>query len=109
MRVIGLFVLLLALAGVALADGPATLTGQITCSECWHEADRKTVAYGTEADVKCAIRCAKGGIHGALAVTEGGTTTLYLLEEGKLALGENGKTWTDLTGKQVTATGAVRK
>lgn len=41
--------------------------GQVTCSECWYEADRKTVAYGAEADVKCAIRCANGGVDGALA------------------------------------------
>jgi hypothetical protein len=113
MRTVRSFVFLLAVAGigaaVAAADGPLTLKGQVTCSECWFEADRKTVAYGTEADVKCAIRCAKGGVHGALAVTEGGTTTLYLLEDGKVAFGEDGKVWTDLTGKQVEATGVVRK
>ena len=113
MKSVRLFVLFLALAGLgaatASADGPVTLEGQVTCSECWFEADRKTVAYGTEADVKCAIRCAKGGVHGALAVTEGGTTTLFLLEEGKVSLGEQGKVWTDLTGKRVQATGLVRK
>ena len=112
MRTLRLFVFFFVVAGlaaVASADGPVTLTGQVTCSECWFEADRKTVAYGTEADVKCAIRCAKGGVHGALAVTEGGTTTLYLLEDGKVELGKDGKIWTDLTGRHVEVTGVVRK
>ena len=93
------------------AQSPATVTlkGQVTCSECWFEADRKSKPYGGDADTKGAIRCAKGGIPGALAVTSNGETTLYLLESGKYTLGDDGKNWTDHTGHYVEVTGTVRK
>jgi ABC-type amino acid transport substrate-binding protein len=98
-------------AGAARAQSPSTVTlqGQIACSECWFEADRKTKPYGGDADLKCAIRCAKGGVPGALAVTTNGQTTLYILESGKYDLGADGKNWTDHTAKVVEVTGTVRK
>ena len=85
-----------------------TLKGQVVCSSCWFEADRKTVAYGTEADLKCAARCGKGGMPGALAVTENGETTLYLIE-GTLPAGDGGKAWMEFAGQQVEATGVIRE
>jgi hypothetical protein len=100
---------LLPAAGQAQGADTVTLTGQIVCSECWFEADRKTAPYGDEADMKCAIRCAKGGVPGALAVTGGGETTLYILEDGKLSLGEAGKGWTAHAGARAEVTGAARK
>jgi hypothetical protein len=84
------------------------LKGQIVCSSCWFEADRKTVAYGTDADKTCAIRCAKSDVPGALAVTENGEMRLYILEDGKLALKKDGKDWTEYTGLQAEVTGTAR-
>lgn len=91
------------------AGGTVTLKGQIVCSSCWHEEDRSKVAYGTKADLACALRCGKGGVPGALAVTDGGVTTLYLLEPGAYAVDSGETSWTGLTGKVVEATGVVRR
>ena len=96
-------------AARAQSTATVTLKGQVTCSECWFEADRTTTPYGGEADTKCAVRCAKGGVPGALAVTSNGETTLYMLESGKYALGDDGKNWTDHPGHFVEVTGTVRK
>ena len=64
----------------------ATLTGQVVCSGCWHEADRTKIAYGTDDDLACAKRCAAKGIGQALAVREtDGTTKLYPLAAGSIA------------------------
>jgi hypothetical protein len=96
-------------AARAQSTAAVTLKGQVTCSECWFEADRATTPYGGEADTKCAVRCAKGGVPGALAVTSNGETTLYMLESGTYALGDDGKNWTAHTGNYVEVTGTVRK
>lgn len=93
----------------AQAAATVTLKGQVTCSSCWFEADRETTPYGSDADTKCAIRCAKGGVPGALAVTGIGETMLYLLESGTYTLGDDGKNWTDHTGHFVEVTGTIRK
>jgi type 1 fimbria pilin len=90
------------------AAATVTLKGQIVCSTCWFEADRKTVAYGTDADKKCAVRCAKGDIPGALAVTENGETRLYILEDGMMSLTKHGKDWTEYTGVQAEVSGTAR-
>jgi cytochrome c biogenesis protein CcmG/thiol:disulfide interchange protein DsbE len=75
-----------ALPSPVRAQSPVKLAGQVVCSECWSEAaDRRAKPYGTEADVACAARCAKQGVPQALAVWEGDTATLYLLERGKLS------------------------
>ena len=103
------FAAVLGLSAHAAYAQAATLHGQVTCSECWFEADRTKTAYGGEADTKCAIRCAKGGVPGALAVTADGKTTLYILESGKYDLGADGKNWTDHTARHVKVTGTVRK
>ena len=85
-----------------------TLRGQVVCSSCWFEADRKTTPYGTEPDLKCAARCAKGGVPGALAVTTDGQATLYLLEDGKVTVSKGDSAWTSFAGKQVEVVGSVR-
>lgn len=90
------------------AAAAVTLKGQIVCSSCWFEADRKTVAYGTDADKKCAVRCAKGDVPGALAVTENGETRLYVLEDGKMSLKKDGKDWSEYTGVRAEVTGTAR-
>jgi hypothetical protein len=84
-----------------------TLKGQVVCSSCWYEADRKTTPYGSEGDVKCAVMCGKQGIATALAVMGEQEATLYLLEYGKFK--KTGQGWLDHIGKQVEATGTVRE
>lgn len=85
-----------------------TLKGQVACSTCWYEHDRAKVAYGTKKDIKCASNCAKGGVAGALAVTDKGATTVYVLEDGKVALLTEGDEWSKYAGQQVEMTGSVR-
>jgi hypothetical protein len=85
-----------------------TLTGQVTCSVCWDEADRKTVAYGTRADFECAAECAENGVSQALAVKKfDGGFVLYLLEDGKFK--RKGANWLAYIAKNVEITGAVRE
>ena len=99
--------LLFVMSGNAATKGgfEVTLTGQVVCSNCWFEEDdRKAKPYGSEDDIKCAIRCAKRNVPQALAVVGEKETTLYILEQGKAK--------TDLLkliGKQVTVTGTVRE
>lgn len=109
-RLLSVFALLAVLIPTAAAQsGPSTtLTGQLVCSNCWFEADRTTTPYGGDADVKCAIRCAKGGIPAAIAVTDKGAVTLYIVEEGKYSFAKDGKDWSALTGERVEVTGSVR-
>src|SRR5215510_8221099 len=61
-----------------------TLTGQLVCSDCWAEADRKTTPYGTAADIACARDCAERGIPSAMAVKENNDYKLYLIEQAQL-------------------------
>ena len=110
-----LFVVLLALcfstraaAQTEKTEKTTTLTGQVTCSLCWDEADRKTVAYGTRADFQCATECAENGVSQALAVkTFGGEFVLYLLEDGKFK--RKDANWLAYIAKNVEVTGAVRE
>jgi hypothetical protein len=84
-----------------------TLEGQVVCSLCWFEADRKTTAYGTEGDLQCAADCAKAGKPQAIAVAEKNGHTLYILEPGTLK--RDRKDWLDFIAKRVKVTGTVRK
>ena len=84
-----------------------TLEGQLVCSLCWFEADRKTTSYGTDDDLKCAIECAEKGIPSALAVKEGGDYKLYIIENG--ALKRTPVEWKDSFGKQLRITGKIRQ
>ena len=67
-----LYGFLLALGGIlnvaAQTNQDVKLTGQIVCSQCWFEADRAQVAYGTPADLDCAKTCAAKSIPASLAV-----------------------------------------
>ena len=88
------------------AGGAVTIEGQVVCSLCWFEADRKVKRYGSEDDLKCAVNCAKSGKSQAIAVVGKEQTELYLLEAGKLK--RNRADWLDYIGKYVRATGLVR-
>jgi hypothetical protein len=102
-------VLRVALAAPPDRAAPArvTLRGQVVCSNCWGEADRKTTAYGTPADLKCARLCAKDAVPAALAVDEKGTARLYLLEDGTFK--RDGSGWLNYIAKRVEIAGTVRE
>jgi len=85
----------------------STLTGQVVCSGCWHEADRAKVSYGTDDDLACAKRCAKKGIGQALAVREpDGTYRLVALEARAIAGGK--KALLDAVAADVEVDGDLR-
>lgn len=54
----------------ASSQSEVTLVGQVTCTECWGEADRSVVPYGGEADRACAAHCDASGIPQAIAVRD---------------------------------------
>lgn len=82
-----------------------TLEGQLVCSECWFEADRKTTAYGTPADIQCAQDCAVKGIPPAVAVKQGDEYKLYLIEAGQFK--QNSEEWLTYIGKWVQVSGRL--
>lgn len=97
--------LLLIAAGQAIGQNRVTITGQLVCSECWSEADRKTVPFGTPADVECAIDCAEKGIASAIAVKEGDDYKLYLVEQALLK--DRRPEWLNHFGQQVEVSGRL--
>ena len=111
MKKLLLLFLLFTITTAAIAQAPVKATrieGQIVCCEdCWAEADRRTVVYGTPADVAKAANCIAKGDPTLLAVLDSaGKTTFYQLEEGQFK--KPGKTWLELVGKKVEVTGTVR-
>lgn len=107
-RLFGLALMLGALSAPALAQDAVTLEGQVVCcEECWAEADRKTVEYGTAEDLLKAKSCVEAGDPTLLAVRESDQFTLYHLEQGKFKL--PGKNWLEFVGRQVKVSGTVRK
>lgn len=88
--------------------GAVRLEGQVVCcAECWAEADRTKVEYGTAENLLKAKSCVEGGDPTLLAVREGDKFTLYQLEQGRLRL--PGKNWLEFVGRRIAATGTVRK
>jgi len=87
------------------ATGRVTLEGQLVCSECWFEADRKTTAYGTPADIQCATDCAVKGVPPAVAVKYGDEFKLYLIEAGQFK--QNSEEWLTYIGKWVQVSGRL--
>ncbi|HEY5839576.1 MAG TPA: TlpA disulfide reductase family protein, partial [Pyrinomonadaceae bacterium] len=90
------------------AQRPAIiLEGQVVCcEECWAEADRTKVEFGTAENLLKAKSCVEGGDPTLLAVREGDRFTLYQLAQGKFRL--PGKNWLDFVGKRVAVTGSVQ-
>ncbi len=103
-----IFAALLCLVFTSAAFAQTKFTGQIVCSDCWSEADRNQIAYGTPADLDCAKSCAAKNIPAALAVknADGKSWTLHLLEDG--AFDKGGKNWLGLMAKQVEIGGTAR-
>src|SRR5918998_6214114 len=101
--------LLIFLASPALAQTAVVkLEGTVVCCEdCWAEADRTKVEYGTAEDLLKAQSCVANGDPTLLAVREGDKFTLYQLEQGKFRL--PGKNWLEFIGKKLAVTGAIEK
>ncbi len=84
------------------------LEGQVVCcADCWAEADRTKVEYGTAENLLKAQSCVANGDPTLIAVREGDKFTLYQLEQAKFRL--PGKNWLEFVGKRVAVTGTVQK
>ena len=103
------FLLLISLSATAAAQGEAVkLEGQVVCcADCWAEADRTKVEYGTAEDLLKAKGCVEGGDPTLLAVRESDHFTLYQLEQGEFRLA--GKNWLEYVGKRIAVTGSLRR
>src|SRR6185295_4748986 len=81
------------------AQATVRLEGQVVCcAECWAEAVRNKVEYGTAENLLKAKSCVEGGDPTLLAVREGDTFKLYQLATGKFR--PRGKNWLEFVGKQ---------
>ncbi len=82
--------------------------GQVVCcADCWAEADRTKVEFGTAEDLLKSQSCVANGDPTLIAVREGDKFTLYQLEEAKFRL--HGKNWLEFIGKRVAVTGTIQK
>lgn len=101
-------VLLLVLVTAARAQDIRTkLEGQVVCcAECWAEADRTKVEFGTAEDLLKAKSCVEGGDPTLLAVREGDKFKLYQLATGKFRL--PGKNWLEFVGKRIAVEGTIQ-
>ncbi|HKR13870.1 MAG TPA: TlpA disulfide reductase family protein [Pyrinomonadaceae bacterium] len=101
-------ILLLVLTATAQAqETRAKLEGQVVCcAECWAEADRAKVPFGTAEDLLKAKSCVEGGDPTLLAVREGDKFKLYRLATGKYRL--PGKNWLEFIGKSIAVEGTIQ-
>ena len=101
-----LFIILLA-ATSAMAQGNRFEGQVVCCADCWADADRTKVEFGTAEDLLKAKSCVEGGDPTLLAVREGDKFTLYQLAPAKFRL--PGKNWLEFVGKRIAVTGTVQK
>src|SRR3954471_3250550 len=99
--------LLLLCASAAMAQSTRLEGTVVCCADCWAQADRTKVEFGTAEDLLKAQSCVAKGDPTLIAVREGDNFTLYQLEEAKFRL--PGKNWLDFVGKRVAVTGVVQK
>ena len=106
-KTISVVLLILVVTLSAMAQ-TTRIEGQVVCcAECWADADRTKVEFGTAADLLKAKSCVEGGDPTLIAVREGDKFTLYQLEPAKFRL--PGKNWLEFVGKRVAITGQVQK
>lgn len=90
------------------AQDNVSLEGQVVCcAECWAEADRTAVEYGTAENMLKAKSCVEGGDPTLLAVRELNKFTLYELSPRRFRL--PGKNWLEFVGKRVAIAGAIER
>jgi peroxiredoxin len=103
----GLVLCLLYTSTVTAQKSGIRFEGQVVCcAECWGEADRTKIEFGTTENLLKAKSCVEGGDPTLLAVREGDTFNLYQLAVGKFRL--PGKNWLEFVGKRVSVTGNVQ-
>lgn len=104
---IALVLVLTAVTPLHAQKSAAKLEGQVVCcEECWAEADRNKVEYGTAENLLKAKSCVEGGDPTLLAVREGEGFKLYQLALGKYRL--PGKNWLDFVGKRIAVEGTIQ-
>src|SRR5688572_29780991 len=107
-RLIILLGLVFLASGSVAGQAVIKLEGQVVCcADCWAEADRTKVEFGTAEDLLKARSCVEGGDPTLLAVREGDKFTLYQLATGTFRL--PGKNWLEFIGKRVAVTGTIQK
>ena len=100
-------VVLLVCISMYAQPSSSKLEGQVVCcAECWAEADRNKVEFGTAENLLKAKSCVEGGDPTLLAVREGEGFKLYELALGKYRL--PGKNWLEFVGKRVAVEGAIQ-
>lgn len=106
--VITLAIVISSFATPAQAQNTRTkLEGQVVCcADCWAEADRTKVEFGTAKDLLKAKSCVEGGDPTLLAVREGDKFKLYQLATGKFRL--PGKNWLEFVGKRISVEGTIQ-
>jgi thiol-disulfide isomerase/thioredoxin len=98
--------LLVVSASTICAQENLSLEGQVVCcADCWGQADRTRVEYGTAENLLKAKSCVENGDPTLLAVREQDTFTLYGLVPRRYRL--PGKNWLEFIGKRVAVTGKV--
>jgi thiol-disulfide isomerase/thioredoxin len=103
-RIVAGLIVWTAVATAMNAWAAQILEGQIVCcADCWAEADRAKVEYGTSEDLAKAAACVAGGDPTLLAVRAGSGFELYRLEQGRFE--PPGKDWLELVGSRVRVTG----
>jgi len=104
---IALVLVLTTVTAFGAQKSAAKLEGQVVCcEECWAEADRTKVEYGTAENLLKAKSCVEGGDPTLLAVREGEGFKLYQLALGKYRL--PGKNWLDFVGKRIAVEGTIQ-
>jgi len=104
--IVASLLLLFVSTSVSAQNAPAKLEGQVVCcAECWAEADRNKVEYGTTENLLKAKSCVERGDPTLLAVREGDAFKLYQLALGKFRL--PGRNWLDFVGKRIAVEGKV--
>src|SRR5215208_6407550 len=92
---------------IAAQNSTTKLEGQVVCcAECWAQADRTKVEFGTAEDLLKAKSCVEGGDPTLLAVREGDDFKLYQLATGKFRL--PGKNWLEFVGKRISVEGRIQ-
>jgi len=95
-------------AAQAVAQEGLRLEGQVVCcADCWAEADRTKVEFGTAEDLLKSQSCVANGDPTLIAVRAGNKFTLYQLEQAEFRL--PGKNWLEFVGKRVAVTGSLQK
>ena len=107
-RFIWLFVFMLGCTGPLAAQVDGRFEGLVVCcADCWAEADRNKVEYGTAENLLKAKSCVEGGDPTLLAVRELDKFTLYELVPRRFRL--PGKNWLEFVGKRVAVSGTIER